>query len=396
METKYKHKIHLKTKEELKALSAENPIDYTVPDYGPDQDIATTLNNAKRASQELGVKNFDPTNLIQAQEDLRLHKKHGHRHQQHERQRARDDPACGGLGCIDYHNGYDSRAWIPLINNAQEEEFKHLPLYMRGKEVVKNVPDDPPRLSRIDRYTDKQTKSALAQMRSRSDPVCSSAGCEQYKFSEEKSHPINYPVPDFGQDQDIRDTLGNEQLGSKMVGHQWQFKTAESKEKWANKAKDVNYNFAPHLDRNIIDTMTHARAAEGRLGESGLMQSQSEINLRSDPHCSSAGCTQYKFPEPDAKNKIPRDYPVPDFGPDRDIVDTIQHAMNASAQLKHTWVMGTEESKKQWRNRAEDAKYNFAPKLEGDMVDTQHHLAGAEASTGQKWEWKEEDNQPGI
>ena len=133
----------------------------------------------------------------------------------------------------------------------------------------------------------------------------------------------------------------------------------------------------------------HARAAAGRLGESDtLIQNQSEINLRSDPHCSSAGCTQYKFPEPDEKKKIPRDYPVPDFGPDRDIVDTIQHERNASAKLQHTWVMGTEESKKQWRNRATDVDYNFAPKLDGDMVDTQSHLAGAEASTGQTWVYK--------
>lgn len=130
---------------------------------------------------------------------------------------------------------------------------------MRGIEVVKNVPDDPPRLP------------SLAQMRSRSDPACSSAGCEQYKFPHEKGHPMNYPVPDFGQDQDIRDTLRNEQIGSKMVGHKWQFKTAESKEKYGNKAKDVDYNFAPSLDQNIIDSMAHARAAAGRLGESDTL-----------------------------------------------------------------------------------------------------------------------------
>jgi len=71
-EQKMKHKIVLKTREQLKARRDEYPVDYTIPDYGIDQDISTTLSNAKTASDTLGV-NWDPMNLIQAQEDLRLH-----------------------------------------------------------------------------------------------------------------------------------------------------------------------------------------------------------------------------------------------------------------------------------------------------------------------------------
>jgi len=69
---------------------------------------------------------------------------------------------------------------------------------MRGQRVVKNVPDDPP-------------KPTLAQMRSRSDPICSSAGCGQYAHpAPPASHPVDYPVPDFGEDPDMRDTLRHE------------------------------------------------------------------------------------------------------------------------------------------------------------------------------------------
>jgi hypothetical protein len=37
-----------------------------------------------------------------------------------------------------------------------------------------------------------------------SDPICSSAGCTQYKHEDKKlPYPINYPVPSWGQDRDI-------------------------------------------------------------------------------------------------------------------------------------------------------------------------------------------------
>lgn len=32
---------------------------------------------------------------------------------------------------------------------------------------------------------------------------------------------MNYPVPDFGVDEDIVSSLHNEKLGSKMVNHDW-------------------------------------------------------------------------------------------------------------------------------------------------------------------------------
>lgn len=38
-----------------------------------------------------------------------------------------------------------------------------------------------------------------------SDPICSSAGCTQYKQPEgEATWPMNYFVPDFGVDHDIK------------------------------------------------------------------------------------------------------------------------------------------------------------------------------------------------
>jgi hypothetical protein len=50
-----------------------------------------------------------------------------------------------------------------------------------------------------------------AQTRARSDPICNSSGCTQYLHPEPAdSHPVDYPVPDFGLDHDIVSTHQHE------------------------------------------------------------------------------------------------------------------------------------------------------------------------------------------
>lgn len=47
-----------------------------------------------------------------------------------------------------------------------------------------------------------EEKNIMIDMQS--DPICSSAGCTQYKQPEGKpDHPMDYFVPDFGVDHDI-------------------------------------------------------------------------------------------------------------------------------------------------------------------------------------------------
>ena len=89
-------------------------------------------------------------------------------------------------------------------------------------------------------------------------------------------HPVDYPVPNFGQDSDIKISLENT-------------KNAEEKLK-------VTWN------------------------PPALVQAEEEVNVDSDPICSSAGCTQYKQPEGEPSH--PMDYFVPDFGVDHDIKDS--------------------------------------------------------------------------
>jgi hypothetical protein len=45
------------------------------------------------------------------------------------------------------------------------------------------------------------------------------------------------------------------------------------------------------------------------------------IAIQDDPHCNSSGCTQYLFPK-SKENDYPKDYAVPNFGVDHDILAT--------------------------------------------------------------------------
>jgi len=49
--------------------------------------------------------------------------------------------------------------------------------------------------------------------------------------------------------------LANIPVAEKIIGQRWtSMGTEENKEKFHNKAKDVDYNFAPELDHQIVDS----------------------------------------------------------------------------------------------------------------------------------------------
>ena len=220
-----------------------------------------------------------------------------------------------------------------------------------------------------------------------SDPICSSAGCDQYKHKKAKlGYPINYPVPNLGQDKDMTSTMENEKLASSMVNHNWEFGTDESKAKWHNKAKDADYNFAPELDHDMVTTEKNLNNAQTTLKHKWViqdLQTENEVNVESDPICSSAGCDQYKHKK--AKLGYPINYPVPNNGVDPDMLGTLESEKLASAMVNHNWEFGTEESKAKWHNKAKDTDYNFAPELDHDMVTTEKNLNNAQDKLKHKW-----------
>jgi len=198
-------------------------------------------------------------------------------------------------------------------------------------------------------------------------------------------YKINYPVPNFGVDTDIIDNHASLATAEAMKSHKLEMGTDASKAKWHNPAKDVDYNFAPKLDGDIITTNKNLADTEMNLGHHWALavQLDSDVDQGSDPICSSAGCTQYKHKKKPLGYKI--NYPVPNFGVDTDIIDNHASLELAEGMKSHKLALGTEASKARWHNPAKDVDYNFAPKLDGDIITTNKNLADTETNLGHHW-----------
>jgi hypothetical protein len=114
-------------------------------------------------------------------------------------------------------------------------------------------------------------------------------------------------------------------------------------------------------------------------------QLDADIHLASDPICNSAGCTQYKHDA--AKDRgYDIDYPVPNFGMDRDVAGSLSNLPVAEKLVGHKWTnFGTEESKKKWENPAKKVLYNFAPELDGNIRDSVKNLSDTETKMKHKY-----------
>jgi hypothetical protein len=190
-------------------------------------------------------------------------------------------------------------------------------------------------------------------------------------------------------------------IAEAMHAHKLDLGSREARAKYHNVAKDTLYNFNPELDSHIVDSHKNLADTEDRLGHKWVIEDapayvpphekqpaaaaalQTEIDLHSDPICSSAGCTQY------AHKKTPLgydlDYFVPSFGPDPDMVGTKNAISIAEAMHNHKIIMGTKESRAKWHNVAKDTMYNFAPDLDENIRHSQKNLADSEDRLGHKW-----------
>ena len=76
---------------------------------------------------------------------------------------------------------------------------------------------------------------------------------------------------------------------------------------------------------------------------------------------------------------------MPNFGVDTDIIGTFNALSVAEGITQHKLIMGTEESKAKWHNVAKDTDYNFAPKLDADIIYTNKNLDDAQNKLNHKW-----------
>ena len=165
-----------------------------------------------------------------------------------------------------------------------------------------------------------------------SDPICSSAGCTQYKHPhKELGYDLDYPVPNFGVDRDIKTNFNSLEIAQKIHNHTWEFHFADPPP--ANPAKKTMYNFAPALDEDIVVSQNNLKTAETTLNHEYDVLN---VQLNSDPICSSAGCWKSDYTKKEEDKII--QYPDPAAqGLDSDIKHTLKHEENASASIGHEW-----------------------------------------------------------
>ena len=169
-----------------------------------------------------------------------------------------------------------------------------------------------------------------------SDPICSSAGCTQYKHPKKKTHPMNYPVPNFGGDSDIADTFNSLKVAEAQRQHHWDFHF--QKPPPVNPAKKTLYDFAPELEGDIKASKKHLSDAEARYGRWDF----ADLQLESDPICGSTGCPKVIHHGPrEAERKAEEvEYQNPDsMELDSDIQDTHAH-LKKTEKLLGKWKLG--------------------------------------------------------
>jgi len=212
-----------------------------------------------------------------------------------------------------------------------------------------------------------------------SDPICDSSGCNQYKHKKkDPGYDKDYPVVDLGVDRDIVGAHEDLAVAEGMLKHKLIMGTDESKAKWKNPAKKTDYDYSPKLDRDMHDAATNLDLVEGKLGHKyepwTFVQTQTDIE--SDPICSSAGCNQYKHPKKDPG--YDKDYPVVNLGVDREIKDDHENLPIAEKIVGHHWVWDDSD-------RPKKIKYDYSPKLEGEMIDAKTNLDLVENQLNHKY-----------
>ena len=304
----------------------DHPVNYFVPNFGVDNDIGSTFKNTADAEEKLG----------------------------HTLQASFDPPKSFKKDYFVPHFGEDAEITSTKKNiAAAEKKYNHV--YDTSPK-----PADPPRNYFVPHFGEdediKNTKSVIALTEKQMG--------QQVDVSDPpKDPPRNYFVPHFGEDEDITFTKRN-------------IANAEKKNGAWNVKRDGNGAWIlPGVEKNQYGNFKGENNWPSELMPS-LVQVDSDMDAVSDPICSSAGCTQYKH------KKKPRgydiNYPVPDFGVDHEIIASHASLDLAEEMKSHKLEMGTEKSKAKWHNPAKDVDYNFAPKLDQDIVATDKHLLDAE------------------
>ena len=183
-------------------------------------------------------------------------------------------------------------------------------------------------------------------------------------FKKPKSHPVDYFVPNFGQDENVKLSLANIKQSENDLKHKWQF--VPKKDRAA--PHPVDY-FVPNFgqDKDVKDSLAHT--------------SQSETNLKHKWN---------PVPKKDQPKGHPVDYYVPNFGVDHDI--KVAQANIAVQEKKHGTWKPVQDDNGVWivPGAADNASYTYRSlvqteadlKTESDPICSSAGCAGPKATKG--------------
>ena len=358
------------------------PRDYFVPNFGQDEDIKTSINNLDAMENKYGnwdlPEEFADVQLRQNREPLLSWKP-----------KAKKD-------------AYPKDYFVP--NFGVDHDIANTHVHREAAEKA---------LGHVMTYTPKKLRP--------------------------KSPPRDYFVPHFGQDEDIKVSIKNLNDNEAKYG-KWDLPKEEdlqleaSREpllSWKPKPKKNAYPkdyFVPNfgIDHEIADTHAHEAAASATLkhvwtpkqdkddswilptaeAEFKLVQTESELDR--EPLLS--------WKPKKKKHAYPKDYFVPNFGMDEDIAATQAHEAAASAAIGHVWTPVQDEEDK-WELPHVDAEFKllqtdaeldrepllswkpkkkkhaypkdyFVPNfgVDSDIQASHDSVAAAEARLGHRWE----------
>jgi hypothetical protein len=214
---------------------------------------------------------------------------------------------------------------------------------------------------------------------------------------------MNYKVPDFGTDHDIKSTFNSLAKAEKITNNTWDYIHP------GKDAKKIPDYRIPDLglDGDVVGTaasIAHVEKTSGKKwnpvqdengewivpepinNKSYKYKSLLQLDSQSDPICSSAGC-DYSKVKP--KNMHPMNYFVPNFGADQTVSgitqtkDSLDWSENA---LGHKW-----NYVKPGKGHPVDyAVPNFG--VDQDIKDAQANIAAQEATLGHAWVPVQDDN----
>lgn len=144
-------------------------------------------------------------------------------------------------------------------------------------------------------------------------PACTSLGCNTDSIAKPPADPWpkDYPVANWGADHDIDATAKHTASAEAKLGA-WNPKQDEDGN-WVVPKVDAEFKLNAKGHKFIPNINDEKEELAG-------VKSDVRLGSKSDPICSSAGCTQYEHPKKDRGYKV--DYFVPQFGADHDIVTT--------------------------------------------------------------------------